>query len=243
VLIYLGEVQPSIIDDRNTFPNAKIMSSGTGFLLGHDALIVTAAHVVSGALGITVSRGLYRCKAVVERIDPACDLAVLRIVPSGAMREVIARREAVARPIRTWMSPQLGERVYAFGFPLRPVLPHSLNMSEGIVSAEVGIRSDRLQISAPIQRGNSGGPLFDQRGNLIGIISSKMLASFQFTPENINFAIRSRCLGEVCAEMGNPQRTEEEIKPVSPVVLAKLMQGLCVEVECWQALEGAPRQP
>jgi len=204
-------------------------------LLGRDGLIATAAHVVAGALGITITRGLYRIKATLEYTDPDSDLAVLKVEPAGVMAKVIAQREARVRPIRTWMPPQLGERVYAFGFPLRPVLPHTLNMSEGIVSAETGLRGDRFQISAPIQKGNSGGPVYDQHANLIGIVTSKLLPKDGLTPENVNFVIRTHRLLETCRDLKLEVDTQERRIQNPPVVLAKLMQELCVEVECWEA--------
>lgn len=236
VLISLGDSEVRIIDDRDTFAGAQVVGSGTGFLLGHDGLIATAAHVVSGALGITVTRGLFRSKARLERFDPDSDLAILRFEPKGAMMNILSKREHRVRPIRTWMPPQLGERIYTFGFPLRPVLPHSLNMSEGIISAEVGIRSERFQISAPIQKGNSGGPVYDRHGNLIGVITSKLRPAQQFVPENVNFAIRAACLLDLCGGFRDSLNMQEQRSQVSPIVLAKTMQESCVEVERWEKL-------
>jgi len=203
-------------------------------LLGHDGLVATAAHVVSGALGITITRGLFRAKATLENADLDADLAILRIETSSVLTQVIAQREAFVRPIRTWMQPQLGERVYAFGFPLRPVLPHTLNMSEGIVSAETGLREDRFQVSAPIQKGNSGGPVYDQHANLIWVVTSKLLPIGDVVPENVNFVIRSRRLLEMSRGPRDTLAVEESRIAHPPVVLGKLMQQLCVEVECWE---------
>jgi hypothetical protein len=233
VLISVDDKLTSVVDNRNTYVGARVTRSGTGFLLGHRGLIATAAHVVAGALGITVTRGLLRAKAVVEYSDPDSDLAVLKVEPSGVIAEVIAHREKKVLSMRTWMPPQLGERVYAFGFPLRPVLSHTLNMSEGIVSAETGLRTDRFQISAPIQKGNSGGPVYDKNANLIGIVTSKLLPKADAVPENVNFAIRTRCLLQSCRDLGLDVTAEEGRIQHSPQLLAKRMQELCVEVESW----------
>jgi S1-C subfamily serine protease len=235
VLISIEDKLTTILDDRNTYVGGHVARSGTGFLLGRNGLIGTAAHVVAGALGITITRGLYRLKAALDYTDSEADLAVLKVEPAGIMANVIAHREERVRPIRTWMPPQLGERVYAFGFPLRPVLPHTLNMSEGIVSAETGLRGDRFQISAPIQKGNSGGPVYDQHANLIGIVTSKLLPKDGLTPENVNFVIRTQRLLDTCRDLKVDVDTRESRIQNPPVVLAKLMQELCVEVECWEA--------
>jgi S1-C subfamily serine protease len=234
VLVDTQDKKTMVIDDRNTYPGAKVARTGTGFLLGHDGLVATAAHVVSGALGITITRGLFRARATLENTDLDADLAILKIETSGVLAHVIAQREAVVPPIRTWMQPQLGERVYAFGFPLRPVLPHTLNMTEGIVSAETGLHKDRFQVSAPIQKRNSGGPVYDQHANLIGVVTSKLLPIGDLVPENVNFVIRSRRLREMSRGLRGTLEVEESRIANPPVVLGKLMQQLCVEVECWE---------
>jgi hypothetical protein len=242
VLISVRDKETVVVDARNTFPGAHVARGGTGFLLGCDGLIVTAAHVVAGTLGITVTRGLLRAKATLEYHDPVSDLAILKLESDDTMGKVIEQREGLVRPIRTWMPPQLGERVYAFGFPLRSVLPHTLNMSEGMVSAEMASRPERFQISAPIQKGNSGGPVYDQHANLIGVVTAKLPAirgdvpEKDILPENVNFAIRTQHLVEICRRnFGCALPREEGRVSGPPVVLGKLMQQLCVEVECWES--------
>lgn len=86
----------------------------------------------------------------------------------------------------------------AAGFPLAGLLSSEINVSTGIVSATAGIRGDqgRVQISAPVQPGNSGGPLLDDRGNVIGVVVGKLdairVAAYTGDiPQNINFAIKS----------------------------------------------------
>ena len=95
--------------------------------------------------------------------------------------------------------PRLGESVEAFGYPLADILSTSGNFSLGNISALSGLGDDSryLQISAPVQPGNSGGPLLDQRGNLVGVVSSKlnalnvMLQKEGDIPQNVNFAIKA----------------------------------------------------
>ena len=241
VLISIQDRETVVVDDRNTYLGAHVARGGTGFLLGCDGLIVTAAHVVKGALGITITRGLLRAKATLEYHDAETDLAILKLDSTDAMADVIEGREGLVRPIRTWMPPQLGERVYAFGFPLRSVLPHTLNMSEGIVSAETATQPERFQISAPVQMGNSGGPVYDQHANLIGIVTSKLppirgaVREKDIVPENVNFAIRAQHLIQIVRrQFGRKLPSEESQISNPPVVLGKLMQQLCVEVECWE---------
>jgi S1-C subfamily serine protease len=91
----------------------------------------------------------------------------------------------------------IGEQVVAFGFPLTGLLSSSGNVTTGVVSAGSGLRDNpvNFQISAPVQPGNSGGPLFDQYGNVIGIVVSKLDAAKVSgltgdIPQNVNFAIK-----------------------------------------------------
>ena len=95
---------------------------------------------------------------------------------------------------------RLGEGIEAFGYPLTDVLAKSGNFTLGNVSALVGMGEDSryLQISAPVQPGNSGGPLLDQNGNVVGVVSAKLNArppnlvkNVGDIPQNVNFAIRA----------------------------------------------------
>lgn len=164
VLLDARESPPRVVDDRNTYRNARIKQSGSGFFIDSQGHVATNAHVVAGFMGVTVTRGLFRGKATVELCDLENDIAILRT----------SILDQSPPPIRSWMGPQLGETIFVFGFPFRPTLPHSLNMGAGIVSSEIGIVSSRFQISAPIQKGNSGGPVFDRHGNVLGVVRGKL---------------------------------------------------------------------
>ena len=90
------------------------------------------------------------------------------------------------------------KNVEAFGYPLSEVLATSGNFTVGIVTALAGIGDDSrfYQISAPVQLGNLGGPLLDENGNLIGIVSSKLnflseIKNARDIPQNVNFAIKA----------------------------------------------------
>ena len=224
---------PIVIDNRNTYPNSIISASGSGFLLGYEGHIATAAHVIENANKITVTRGLYRQQATVIDIEPTLDLAILKIDHRGALAAVIEKREARARPIRWELWPRLGERIYTFGFPLRPDLPHSLNMTQGLISSEHGIHSGHFQISAAIQDGSSGSPVFDEYGDLIGIV----LSSYE-PAQNVNFCASSLLIQSYCTKrrikMKQSSRRGEKI---APTLLAMYAQSFCVEIEVWSDAE------
>jgi serine protease Do len=131
----------------------------------------------------------------------------LKLVGSDAKIDLALLQAADKRPSAVASfrdsDPTMGESVSVFGFPLPGVLSTSGNLTTGIVAATSGIGDDphNLQISAPVQPGNSGGPLLDRYGNVIGVVVSKLNANeiAQVTgdiPQNVNFAIEG---GEVLA--------------------------------------------
>jgi S1-C subfamily serine protease len=128
-----------------------------------------------------------RLKAALLAVDTGNDLALLTVreeFPAAAL----LRKDA---------APKLGEAVTVVGYPLVAVLGTRPSVGFGHIAATAGIRGNakQMQISVPIQRGHSGGPVFDQAGNVIGVVVSKLDAlkvaqRIGDLPQNINFAIR-----------------------------------------------------
>lgn len=89
----------------------------------------------------------------------------------------------------------VGESVFTLGYPISNVMGQEVKFTDGKISARTGVQGDvqMYQISVPIQPGNSGGPLFDEEGNLIGITSAG-LNKEMFNAENVNYAIKSTYL-------------------------------------------------
>lgn len=161
-----------------------IKSSGTGFAVTADGWLVTNAHVVDGCERVEVVGG----GAVIDRkVDVANDIALVKIGGSRSISPLAFRRG----PIR------LGEDVVAAGFPLADVLSDSVKITTGVVSALAGLSNDArfVQLSAPIQPGNSGGPVVDREGFVLGIttatFSKRAADEMGINAQNINFAIRS----------------------------------------------------
>lgn len=158
-------------------------SSGTGFAVTVDGWIMTNAHVVDRCDRVEVKgRGV----ATDPRIDATNDLALIKVNSDTSMVPLTFRRA----PIR------LGEDIVAIGYPLADLLADSVKITTGNVNALAGLRNDTryIQISTPIQPGNSGGPVVDRDGFLLGITSatfSKQAADqIGITAQNVNFAIR-----------------------------------------------------
>jgi S1-C subfamily serine protease len=165
--------------------------TGSGFAVSHATHIVTNAHVVTQCKSVRVLSGAQQSAARVLATDPDADLAVLQT--SLSVPKTIAMRSQPAL--------RLGESVIAFGFPLSGALSQGGNLTTGNVSALAGLHDDPkyIQVTAPVQPGNSGGPLLDGGGNLVGVITAKLdaLAIAKRTgdvPQNVNFAVRAEVL-------------------------------------------------
>ncbi len=173
-------------------------AQGTGFVVGADGLLLTCAHVLGDATVATVTLAGKRLLADVLKADKDADLALLKLrepLPDGAA--VLAFR-AAARPA------VMGEDVFTIGYPLSRLLGNSARMSRGLLSATAGLRDNdkEVQVSAEIQPGNSGGPLLDREGNVIGVVNKTInparvaQATGGALPQHVNFAIKA---GQVLA--------------------------------------------
>ena len=161
-------------------------SSGSGFIITADGYIVTNYHVISGGtnVGVTLNDGSVYTAQVIGG-DADYDLAVLKIDPG----------ETVLTPVVIGNSEnlQVGDEVVAIGNPLGEL---TFSMSEGIVSCvdrEINVEGtpfDMIQITAAVNSGNSGGPLFNIYGEVVGIVSAKYSTSSNGTSvEGLGFAI------------------------------------------------------
>jgi len=162
--------------------------SGTGFAL-KNGYIVTNYHVIDGANTITVQgvKGNFNnsYKATVVGTDKNNDLALLKISDSS-----FPGFGAIPYSISSATS-EVGEDIFVLGYPLTSTMGDEIKLTTGVISSKTGFQGDvaLYQISAPIQPGNSGGPLFDKKGNVIGVVSAKHAGT-----ENVGYAIKSMYL-------------------------------------------------
>lgn len=165
--------------------------SGTGFAL-NNGYIATNYHVVENAKSIKVQgiRGSFDTEynATVVSTDKFNDLAIIKIndVHFNGFG-------TIPYSVKTSTS-EVGEDVFVLGYPLTSTMGDEVKLTTGVISSKTGFQGDvsLYQISAPIQPGNSGGPLFDGSGNLIGIVNAKHSGA-----ENVSYAIKASYLNSL----------------------------------------------
>jgi S1-C subfamily serine protease len=160
---------------------------GTGFFINDGGFAISNAHVVEGCSEVTASQaGGTSLSVTVIASDSRNDLTLLKV----------AERPAAHGKFRSAPAVRQGEQVVIYGYPLAGALASTGNLSSGIVTALAGLADDTttLQISAPVQPGNSGGPVIDESGLIVGVVQSKLdvirvAVATGDIAQNVNFAI------------------------------------------------------
>jgi len=204
-------------------------SFGSGIVVSESGDILTNAHLVRQCGTLRVTGGEQTLAAAVIAKDPDRDLAVIRT----------ERPWGQPANLRTGAPLQPGEAVWVLGYPLTGLLAPQLNITQGIVSATAGMRGDplKVQITNPVQTGNSGGPLVDQSGNVVGVVAGKLnaLRVAKLTgelPQNVNFAIKLDAVTTFlnAARIGYQRASSTE--PVEPVAVVRDARKYTVMIEC-----------
>ncbi len=159
--------QPPKVDAKAAQEKSKPETgTGTGFFVSADGYLITCAHVVQGADRIDVKIDGKDHSAIAVAVEPDDDLALLKIDAAGFAALPLAASDKV----------KLGEEVRAIGYPLSTVLGNGIKVTRGIVAGVVdGEMGKRFQIDAAVNPGNSGGPVVNDRGQVLGVASSKLI--------------------------------------------------------------------
>lgn len=181
-----GDMYVNDIEDENIRDSKEW--SGTGFAL-NNGYVVTNYHVIENAKSISIKgvKGDFNSKynATIIATDKYNDLALLQISDNS-----FKGFDSIPYNVKTTVS-DVGEDVFVLGYPLTSTMGDEIKLTTGVISSKTGFQGDvsLYQISAPIQPGNSGGPLFDNKGNLIGIVNAKHKDA-----ENVGYAIKTSYL-------------------------------------------------
>ena len=165
------------------------LGNGSGLIISKEGYIVTNHHVINDANDIEIefilNGELQKFNTEIVKVDKSNDLAILKI-------DDINFKEVENLPYNFKSRPSdVGTKVYAYGYPMAlSSMGKEIKITDGVISAKTGFEGDitTYQISAAIQGGNSGGPLFDEKGNFIGINSSMLGAD---VANNVGYTVKS----------------------------------------------------
>ena len=193
------------------------IATGTGFFITDDGYLISNYHVVKDATKIRLVTSAGTIDAKVVSVDAANDLALLK-----------AEGRFAPLPISPSRTAQLGGTVATIGFPDPGLQGFSPKLAKGEIASLSGAQDNPryFKISVPVQPGNSGGALVDERGNVVGIVSAKLDASVALAasgalPENVNYAVKSSFLlgflesvPDVSAKLKEPNTQDEKFEDV-----------------------------
>lgn len=172
-------------------PNLKHSSSGTGFFISQDGMLITAAHAIESCMKIEIHHKGDKYVPEVLAKSNLLDLAALKIDASPESFITVNEANKIS----------LGKQLFVTGFPLSNILSDYPSLTVGNLTSLGGLKGAKgsFQFSAPIQPGNSGGAIVDYKGNLLGVVSatlnqSMMLQDSGTTSQNVNFGIDVKLL-------------------------------------------------
>jgi S1-C subfamily serine protease len=200
------------------------VSFGTAFATNSPTTYATARHVIDGADRIVLHCGPGQdAEAEVLAVDANNDLAVLRSDFKAPAFLELAPTDSAAP----------GDHVFTMGFPTPDLLGIQPKYSDGAISSLTGLNDTRslMQITVPIQPGNSGGPLVDARGRVVGVIDSTaaVVSFYHMTgvmPQNVNFAVGSYYLYPLVRDI--PHASGAAFAKLTPV--QRVTKSLCLVI-------------
>ena len=210
------------------------VSSGTGFVV-LEGRVLTNNHVVAECARLVVRNAAgQKVPARVLATDRQRDLAVMS-VPNAVGPALTFRDQPAVRR---------GESVVTYGFPLSGLLSSGPTLTTGDISALAGLRDNptNFQISAPVQPGNSGGPLLDSQANVIGVVVSKLNAAriSEMTggdiPQNVNFAVKgTEALAFLRANGVQPRVGASNGTDKRPFEIGEIANNSTVYIQCYRS--------
>jgi S1-C subfamily serine protease len=253
----LAEKKPEPRTASKKRPSPKTSTSGSGFFVSKLGHIVTNQHVVNSCSTVTVGDNANsQVKAEVVGSDRRNDLALLKI---SSTEMASAETKSLIRKLSSGLTQnldlkvvplssngllrsddvELGEGLLVAGYPYGEVFSNTIKVTKGIVSAIRGIGDDtgQFQLDAAVQPGNSGGPIYDENGNIVGVVVAqldklKMAKTIGSMPENVNFGIKASTVRQFLTSSGLPTKWSSRAKSMSTKELAKIARNQTVMVVC-----------
>jgi len=198
---------PNLLSMPESVVESNWKSMGTGFFITADGYFITNHHVVDKATVVKVRTATGIQNATIVELDHANDLALLKLTGKFDAVPLISSKDIV-----------LGNTVATVGFPTIQLLGSAPKLGKGEVTALAGSGNAQrfFQVSLPLQPGNSGGALVDERGNVVGVVAAKLRAKAMMDasgtlPENINYAIKSVLVLDLIKRV--PGLSDQLVKP------------------------------
>ncbi|WP_230769246.1 trypsin-like peptidase domain-containing protein [Sphingomonas sp. Leaf4] len=224
---WCDRLNPRLQDDTPDRGDRSGQSSGSGIAIeAHH--ILTNAHVVEDVRTISVHVGGRTLAAEMVFADPRNDLALLRV--DTPLMQIAQFRSQVGL--------HLGEDVVALGFPLQGLLGTGPQASAGNIAALCGIGNDSsvFQFTAPIASGNSGGPILDMAGHLIGLVSSSLnldrIRRSGASAENINFGIKGAMILSFLDSHGLEPQMAHDVTPIGRTAVVARTRSAIARIAC-----------
>jgi S1-C subfamily serine protease len=224
--------------------------SGSGFFVSKMGHVITNAHVVKGCNRVTVGDNANKqVSADIINTDRSNDLALLKLssleMTSAESKSLIQKLSIAVIPLASKgllrsEDVRLGEKVLVAGFPFGDVFSNTIKVTSGIVSATRGPGDDsgQFQLDAAVQPGNSGGPIYDSSGNIVGVVISqldkrKVEKAIGSLPENVNFGIKASTVRQFLVSSGLPSKKSERTEEKSTEQLAEIAKNQALMVMCF----------
>jgi S1-C subfamily serine protease len=225
--------------------------TGSGFFVSKMGHVITNAHVVQNCKKVTIGDNANKqVPAEIINTDSSNDLALLKLstleMASAASKSLIQKLGIVVVPLASKgllrsEDVRLGEKVLVAGYPFGEFFSNTIKVTVGVVSATRGAGDDsgQFQLDAAVQPGNSGGPIYDSGGNIVGVVISqldklKMAKAIGSLPENVNFGIKASTVRQFLTSSGLPSKKSERTEEKSTEQLAEIAKNQALMVMCLQ---------
>ena len=230
---YAQQVTPPTVTKRRPKPRLdadKVISasSGSGFAVSSSGHVITNHHVIKGCQSVKIHYKGKSFPATVVTYDPKNDLALLK----GDFRPPTVLSLSNR-------APELLQDVYVAGYPFGRRVSTGIKVTKGIISSLTGIGNNfsQIQIDAALQPGNSGGPILDDRGNVVGVAVAKLdikkiLKNYGVLPENTNFGIKTNVVRSILESSG-VSLSSATGSSISKSKLGRMISDGTYYLSCW----------